>query len=151
MKTAIRSLLAGLLLLCAGCVSQGVKPETADVISAAVRPIAKNIVLPVLQKNPKYEPALLALATAADVAIEGGNLTPEGIRSFVDTLAIRYDLDPQTKILIASGIDDLAKFYTDTYGPQVSNTADPNLRKILGAFSKGIRDGITFYHQMAAP
>lgn len=146
MKTTIRFLFVGLALLAAGCVTQ-VQPEKADIIAAVIRPVAKNTVNLVLAKNPKYEEALLALATAADVA-NGGTLTPDAIKAFVDTFALKYALDAETKLIIASAIDDVIHAYTDVYG-KLPEVGDANVQKYLAAFAKGIRDGIAFRHSIA--
>jgi hypothetical protein len=143
-------LLLGSLFTNTGCVSTGVRPQTVDAISAGVRPVAKNVVNLVLTKNPSYDTALLALAAAADAALNGGALTQASIRGFVEAFAVQHGLDAQTKLYIASGIDDLAQFYRDTYGQTVADTADPNVRKILAAFSAGIRDGVSLFHALRA-
>jgi len=150
MKTKLLVLLLPFLLI-SGCVSQGVKPATADVVSAVVRPIAKNAVNLVLAKNPHYDDALLALATAADVAINGGELDVMTIKAFVDTLALRYQIDPETKIILASAIDDVLHAYQDIYGTDNLSGTDPNVRKYLSAFARGIREGIAFRKSMISP
>jgi hypothetical protein len=147
-----RFLLAVLAIACfGGCATTGVKPQTIDTVAAAVRPVAKNVVNAVLTNNPKYDSALLALAAGADAALNGGQLSVANIKAFVDVLGAKYELDAQTKLYIASGIDDLTTFYRDTYGQQFADTADPNVRKILSAFAAGIRDGVAFYHAINAP
>lgn len=145
------SLCAITLLGTTGCVSTGVKPQTVDTAAAAVRPVAKNVVNLVLQKNPKYDGALLALAAGAEAALNGGELTVEAIRSFVDALSSKYDLDAQTRITIASAIDDIATLYRDTYGRQVVDSTDPNVKRILTAFAQGIREGVAFYRALSSP
>jgi uncharacterized protein CbrC (UPF0167 family) len=139
-------------ILCAfcvsGCVSTGVKPQTIDTVAAVVQPVAKNVVNAVLEKNPEYDDALLALATAAEVALNGGELNVQSIKSFVDALGVKYQLDAHTKLVIASGIDDLVRFYQATYAQQVADTADPNVRRILTAFAAGVRDGVAFHRAL---
>lgn len=137
-----------LLSSCASVPTDASAPSPADMISAAVQPICKHVVLPVLSHNPRYEPALLALAAGADAALNAGQLTPESIRAFVDALALKYELTPEARLSIASGIDDLVQLYQRTYGQSVASTADPRVRKILTAFAAGIRDGVKFYHAM---
>lgn len=150
MKTKITPLIlaAFALLFCSGCVSSGVKTETADTAAAFIRPVAKNVVNLVLAKNPNYTEALLALAAGCDVAINGGVLEAQSIKAFVDTLALKYDMDNQTKLVIASAIDDVLHIYEDRYQVQVINATDPNVKKCLAAFAKGIRDGVAFRQAM---
>lgn len=136
-------------IVLSGCVSTGVQPQTIDTVSAAVRPVAKNVVNVVLTRNPRYDSALLALAAASDAALNGGTLTQENIRAFVQLFAAKYELDQTTTLYIASALDDLAQFYRDTYGKTVADVTDPNVRKILSAFSAGIRDGVSLAHAMA--
>lgn len=156
MKTTRLPLIAALVALaiptfvCSACVSSGVKPDTADTIAAVVRPVAKNVVNAVLAKNPRYDTALIALAAASDAALNGGTLTIENIKAFVDAFALKHELDPQAKLIIASGIDDLATLYRDTYGKQVAVATDPNVRRILAAFAAGIRDGVAFHNALNA-
>jgi hypothetical protein len=145
---AVIALAVMAILPVTGCQSTGTQPPAIDTLSAAVRPIAKNVVNVVLARNPRYDSALLALAAGADAALNGGQLTPASIRAFVDALALKYDLAPDARLYIASAIDDLVKFYQDTYGQSVADVADPNVRKILTAFATGIRDGITFFHAL---
>jgi len=146
-----------------GCVSssspstssdqQSTAPDKIDrtaFIASAIQPICKNVVLPVLAKNPRYEAALLALADGADAALQQTELTPEAIHAFVDALGRRFDLSEDAKLYIASGIDDLVKFYQQTYGAQVASTTDPRVKAILAAFSRGIRDGVAFYRAMSS-
>lgn len=149
MRKSTLILLAGLALLCAGCVGT-VKTETADTISAVIRPVAKNAVNLVLSKNPQYADALLALATACDVAMNGGDLSPSSIKAFVDGLAFKYALDDETKLIIASAIDDVVHAYQDIYGKAVIDAADPNVKKYLTAFARGIREGIAFRQAMTS-
>lgn len=141
--------LASLLTSCASLGTGGTTPS-ADVVAAAVQPVAKTIVIFALNKNPGYGAALLALADGADAALTGTDLTPESIKVFVETLSRKYQLDPATALIIASGIDDLAKFYQRTYGKQVVNATDPKVREILTAFSAGLRDGVNFYRILNA-
>lgn len=154
MKNPTWSILVSFALACmvlsTGCVST-VKPQTADAIAAAVQPIAKNVVNVVLTKNPAYDQALLALAAGADAAINGGQLTVPNIRAFVDALASKHKLDAHAKLLIASAIDDLVKFYQRTYGQAVADATDPNVRRILAAFAEGVRDGVAFFRALNAP
>lgn len=137
--------------LISACASSGVRPQTADKIAAAVRPVAKNVVNAVLTKNPAYDGALLALAAGADAALNGGELSVQNIKAFVDALALKHELDAQTKVYIASGIDDLVVFYREAYGQQVAVATDPNVRRILVAFAAGIRDGVAFHRALNAP
>lgn len=150
MKTIVNIILAGLALLFAGCVSQ-VKPNTADTVSAVIRPVAKNAVNLVLAKNPRYADALLALAAASDAATLGGELTPATIKAFVDGLALKYDLDRETKLIIVSAIDDVVHAYQDIYGQAVVNATDPNVKKYLAAFSRGVREGVAFWRTINSP
>jgi hypothetical protein len=143
-------LLVATLFASIGCVSSGIAPQTVDTIAAAVRPVSKNLVNAVLQKNPQYDGALLALAGAAEAALNGGNLDVQNIKAFVDAFAVKHEIDAQTKLVIASGIDDLVQLYRDTYGAQVATTTDPNVRRILSAFAAGVRDGVAFYRALQA-
>lgn len=131
-----------------GCVSTGVKPQTVDAIAAVVQPLAKNVVNAVLAKNPKYDEALLALATGAEAALNGGDLSIQTIRSFVDSLGARYNLDRESKLFIASGIDDVLQFYRRTYAKNVVEATDPNVARVLNAFAAGIRDGVSFFRAL---
>lgn len=156
MKTTrlrLSSVIASLLVVTSllgvtGCQSANIQQATPDALSAVVRPVAKNVVNLVLARNPHYDSALLALAAASDAALNGGPLTPANIKAFVDVLALQYELTPDAKLYIASAIDDLVKFYQDTYGQSVADTTDPTVRKILTAFAAGIRDGVTFFHAL---
>lgn len=133
------------------CVSTGLKPPTVDTMAAIVRPVAKNVVNRVLQKNPGYDTALLALAEGAGEAVNGGGaLTPESIRAFVDTLATRFAMDAQSKLEIASALDDVVQIYRETYGGAVARATDPNVRRILTAFAAGVRDGVALHRAMSA-
>src|SRR5690606_20049544 len=98
----------------------------------------------VLAKNPELEPALLALAAGAEAAIDGGEITAQVIKGFVDTIASRHPMDSETKLILASAIDDVVKLYQDTYGTAVVSGIDPNVRLYLSAFANGIREGIAF-------
>ena len=137
-------------LFLSGCSTATTPTDNSTRIAAVVRPIAKNVVIPVLSNNPEYETALLALASAADLAVNGTALTPTGIKAFVDTLASQYDIDENTKIYIASGIDDLVRLYSETYGQAVVDATDPNVKLYLAAFAAGIRDGVQFYKLIKA-
>lgn len=161
MKIKTCLLLGALCALFTGCATApdgtkklNVSNDQAALIASVVQPIAKSVVLPVLAKNPKYEPALLAIAAGVDtILMTGDQLTPKTIKQFLDSIAVQYDLTDDARLYIASGIDDLVTFYQQNYGTLVQ-AADPNMRKILAAFSAGIRDGVEFYHAMqpaAAP
>lgn len=139
-----RVLLLAVGLLIAGCQSQ-VSTSTADTVAIVVRPITKNAVNLVLAKNPAYADALLAVASGTEAALGVSELTPQGIKAFVDGVALKYALDNETKVIIASAIDDLVKTYQDATGTTVIAPADPNVRKYLLAFAKGIREGVEFH------
>jgi hypothetical protein len=149
-KSNVTLFLAALaLLVFSGCqsLSSSSTAPTANVdTAAAVTKIAvSNIVLPVLANNPKYEPALLAVAAGVDIAFAAKEITPAGINSFLDTIALKYEMDPATRLYIGSGLMDLLDVYHAQYGAQVVSAADPRVVAMLNALRDGIKVGIERY------
>lgn len=143
MKTRLLLLLA--LLGSAGCVSTGVKPSQAQMVAAITQPVTQTLVIPLLQRHPEYEPALLALAAGADVVFAQGQIDAATLRGYVEALAAKYRLAEADKLAIALALQNLYKFYVATYQTPVMDAADPNVKLIVAAFKAGITDGIAFY------
>lgn len=137
-----------------GCVTS-TKTEvttTTQVAAAITRPTVQTLVVPLLTKHPEYEPALLALAAGADVVFSQGNVDVATLRGYVEALAAKYSIAEADKIVLTLGITNVYQFYVDTYQKPVMDATDPNVKILVAAFTKGIRDGITFYHAyQAAP
>ncbi len=135
-----------------GCQSlKNATPQQTDTAAAITQVAVTNIVLPVLSNNPRYEPALLAVAAGVDLAFAAGEVTPAGINSFLDTVSLKYELDAKTRLYIGSGLLDLLDLYKKTYGQTVASTADPRLVTMLNAFRDGIKTGISRYHALQPP
>lgn len=122
-------------------------PSQAEYAAAITQPVVKNVVVPILSKNPDLEPALLAVASGIDVVFNKGTLTPEQLREFVDSLSAKYPkLDERDKLVLGSAIWDAYTIYTRMTGKTVVVVSDPTARALLEAFRQGINDGIAFYH-----
>jgi hypothetical protein len=120
--------------------------QTIDTVSASTQVIASQVVPPVLDANPKYEPALVALAAGIDaVFLADAGVTPEAAQAFVATLALRYELTPKAQQYLVYALLDLYAFYRDTYKPTVSARLDPNAAKIIAGFRAGLMAGIERY------
>lgn len=137
------ALLGGLL---SGCVSTGVKPEQAQVVAAITQPVTQTLVIPLLQRHPEYEPALVALAAGADVVFARGQIDAETLRGYVEALSARYKISEADKLAIALALQNIYQFYVSTYQKPVMDATDPNVKAVVAAFKAGITDGIAFYH-----
>jgi hypothetical protein len=130
-----------------GCATSGGAPDRTEVAAAITQPVVKNLVVPLLNKNPELEPALQAVAAGIDVVFNQGTLTPEQLRSFIDALAVKHpQMDERDKLVIGSAIWDAYTIYTEMTGKTVVEITDPAASALLDAFRKGIVDGIAFYH-----
>jgi hypothetical protein len=144
-------LLFCLLPMFPGCATvKNATPQQVDIAASITKIAVSQIVTPVLTNNPRYEPALLALASGVDVALAVDSLTPEGINAFLDTLALKYEMNNETRVLIGNGILDLLQLYKDTYQVEEALISDPRLTKMLDAFRTGIKQGIERYHTFSA-
>jgi hypothetical protein len=116
--------------------------------AAAITQIAvKNIVVPVLTRNPSLEPAFIDLAAGIDDVFARGELTPEQITAFVAVLGKKYSgLKEQDLLLITSAIEDAYTLYSTTTGKKILVTTDPDAAKVLLGFKNGLLSGISFYH-----
>jgi hypothetical protein len=132
-----------------GCssVPSSTAPGQAEYAAAITQPVVKNVVVPILSKNPDLEPALVAVATGIEVVFQKGTLTPEQLREFVDALAVKYPkLDERDRLVLGSAIWDAYTIYTQLSGKTIVEVTDPTARAMLEAFRQGITDGIAFYH-----
>lgn len=152
-----RTKLFGLLLLPAALTLSGCAtfeaadgPEKADLVAGITQPVARIMVVPLLQKNPDLEPALRALADGVDLAFAQDELTPEKLQGFVDELGTHFTLEASDRMLIAAAVLDTYRLYVALYQPAVVSATDPDVVKVLEAFRDGIREGIAFYHAFAA-
>lgn len=135
-----------LLSFATGCTTgQGIV-TSPDVAQLVTQTVITNTVPAVLNKNPKYEAALLALVDGVDLVFNKGTLTPEDVNAYLTLIAAKTGLDDQTKFLLGSAMLDLFNIYTKTYGVKVATTADPRFVAILNAFKDGVREGINRYH-----
>jgi hypothetical protein len=150
MKTPV--IFLGLILLLSGCTTTGFKPEQAQLVAAITQPVTQTLVLPLLQRHPEYEPALLAMAAGIDVVFAQGQVDATMLRGYVEALSVKFKLAEADKLAIALGISNLYNFYVATYQKPVMDAADPNVKAIVAAFKTGVVDGIKFYHAYnAAP
>lgn len=150
MKSLLTTLLLAVFALASvGCstVSHST-PAQVDTVAVITQVTVSNIVLPVLANNPKYEPALLAVAAGVDLAFAAGEVTPVRINSFLDTVALKYEMDAKTRLYVGSGLLDLLDIYVKTYGQKVASTTDPRVVTMLNAFRDGIKIGIARYHAL---
>lgn len=133
-----------------GCVSKSdvsLPPSQQVELAANITQIATSqIVVPVLSNNPEYENALLAIAAGIDVAFAAQEITPAGINSFLDTVALKFEMDDKTRLYVGSGILDMLDLYKKTYQVDVVTGTDPRVRRVLEAFRDGIKQGIARYH-----
>lgn len=124
-------------------------PEQVDMAATVTQLVVSQIVVPVLANNPEYEGALLAVAAGVDVAFAAQEVTPEGINSFLDTVALKYSMDAKTRIYIGSGIMDMLTLYKQTYQTTVVASSDPRVVKMLNSFRDGIKQGVERYHALS--
>jgi hypothetical protein len=142
----MKRLLIILALGLSGCVSTGVKVEQVQLAAAITRPTVQTLVVPLLNKHPEYESALVALAAGVDVVFSQGKIDAGHLRGYVEALATKYKIEESDKLVIALAIDNLYQFYVTTYQQPVMDAADPNVKLVVTAFAKGVLDGIAFYH-----
>lgn len=136
---------------CAGPAATGGATK-AEVTAAITQPVTKNLVVPLLLKNPQLEPALQALASGIELVFNKSTLTPAEIKYFLDALAIEYpQLDDRDKLVIGSAVMDAYTIYTELSGKAVVDVTDPDARQLLEAFRRGVLDGIAFYHAFKPP
>ncbi len=130
-----------------GCATSGnsaaAAPEVAELVAQTV---ITNTVPAVLNRNPSYEAALLALVDGVDIVFAKGSLSAEDVNLYLDLIAGRNGLDPDTRLLLGSAILDLYGIYTKTAGVKVASTADPKFAALLNSFRDGVREGIRRYH-----
>lgn len=167
MKTRINLVLAALALLCfAGCQTTSVPEKspapatslglTHDDGALAVRTLVKTGGAFVLANNPDLAPACLALAAAGDLALDGVPLTVESIKLFMDSFAVKWNLDQQKKVLLASMIQDVTDIYAQKHGMLPGSVIfdpvrDPVARAYLKAFSSALRDAVQLNQAFNAP
>ncbi len=130
-----------------GCATSGgsaaATPQVAELVAQTV---ITNTVPAVLNRNPAYEAALLALVDGVDLVFAKGSLSAEDVNLYLDLVAGRNGLDPDTRLLLGSAILDLYNIYTKTAGVKVASTADPKFAALLNSFRDGVREGIRRYH-----
>lgn len=145
MRRLLALFAGGLVLASTGCVSTGVKPAQAQVVAAITQPVTQTLVIPLLQRHPEYEPALLALAAGADVVFAQGQIDAVTLRGYVEALATKYNITEADKLAIALALQNIYNFYVATYQKPVMDASDPNVKLIVTAFKAGITDGVAFY------
>lgn len=150
MKSALFVSLFAFTCLFQGCVSQGVSTNTGATIAAVIEPVAKNVVLLVLHKNPSYASAVNGFADALDAVVIGADFNPASEKALVDALALKYTISAEAKLYLASGLDDLMNLYKNTYGVTAVSSMDVNLKGYLTAFAQGLRDGVIFFKAQSA-
>ena len=127
-----------------GCQSTNWTPDNTQLAAALVKPITKNITLPLLAKNPKLEPVLVGIAGSIDaVFAKDGGLTAADAAAYVKALA--PNLDTADQKLITSGILDAYQVYVDVFKPKVITATDPNLILVLTSFKTGILEGVALW------
>lgn len=124
-------------------------PNQAANLAAGTAIIAKNAVPFVLKSHPEYEVAVLAVADVIPTAFGDGAVTFESIRTTLAVIGPKAGLPADAQVLIASALTDGLTLYTQSYGRAVVAATDPNVRAVLTAFAKGLRDGVTLYHALA--
>lgn len=145
MKRVVLTLLV--IALFTGCATTPrFSTENAQLVSAITRPTVQTLVVPLLTRKPEYESALLALAAGADVVFSRGELDVATLRGYVEALALKYGIAENDKLIITLAVTNVYQFYVDTYQRPVMDATDPNVKLVVSAFSKGIREGIAFFH-----
>jgi hypothetical protein len=104
-----------------------------------------------LNNNPKYAPAVAALAQGIDAAIsQSATINPAQITAYVNAVCLKYGVKP-VDVAIFDGLAlSIYQMYVTTYKPAVVSSTDPTVLLYVNAFKDGLNDALGSFNTATA-
>lgn len=137
--------------LLGGCANVGQVKIDPVVGASLVRVTVGLGLIPVLNKNPKYKPAVAALAVGIDSVItSNATITPPLIAQFVTDICRKNGVADSDIAVFVGLAQTIYTTYVATYKPVVVSSADPNVLLYVTAFKDGLADAVNSVSQTQA-